>query len=197
MGHWDLEDTFCLRPKDIPEIGLEWSGYIFRCAWENGMVTVSAICPRSEYMTVFVFADKNSFEFHIPARTEHPEEERPPCEPYTLLLGNLALRLCQLGLEASLPKAEHIDQFLEYPVNFKWSEILLRSVTEDGETEILYAIDQSGKNTVVFVNSANGTRLAPRLVENADQINSAELRWKHHQNEIRESLEFDEFLRFP
>lgn len=161
------------------------------------MVTVSAICPDSEYMVVFVFADKNSFEFHIPARTEHPEEERPPCEPYNLLLGNLALRLCQLGLEASLPKAEHIDQFSEYPVNFKWSEILLKSMTEDGETELLYAIDQSGKNTVVFVNSANGTRLERRLVENADQVDSAELRWKHHQNEIRESLEFDEFLRFP
>ena len=197
MGDWDLLDTECLRAKDIPEIGLAWSGYIFRCAWENGMISVAAICPDSEYMAIYVFADKSSFEFHIPARSENHEEKRQPCESYSILLGNIVLRLSQLGLTDSLTSANHIDQFLEYPVNFKWSEILLRSMTEDGETELLYAIDKTGKKAVVYVNSANGTKLDRRLVENADQVDSAELRWKHHRNEILESLEFDEFLEFP
>lgn len=197
IGDWELEDTVCLRPRDIPEIGLAWAGYIFRCTWENQIVSVSAICPESEYMVVFVFADNDSFEFHIPARCENPEKERQPCESYSVLLGNISLRMAQLGLAASVQRAQHLDQFLDYPVNFKWSEILLKSLTKDGETEILYGIDRTGKKAVVYVNSANGTRLDKRFVANADQISSAELRWKHHRNEILESLESDEFLELP
>jgi len=196
LGHWELEDTVCLRPKDIPEIGLSWAGYIFRCTWENGMISVCAICPRSEHMVVYVFADRDSFEFHIPARTENSEEERQPCESYSILLGNIAVRLSQLGLVASLNSAKHIDPHLEYPLNFRWSEILLRSMCKDGETELLYAIDKTGKKAVVYVNSENGTRLDPRFVENAYQVDSENLRMRH-RNENLESLVCDEFLDSP
>ena len=40
---------------------------------------------------------------------------------------NLALRLSQLGLNHSLRSTRHLDQYLTYPVNFEWSEILMRS----------------------------------------------------------------------
>jgi len=197
IGDWDLLQTEGLRAKDIRHIGLGWAGYIFRCSWENGMTTISAICPRSEYMAVYIFADRHSFDLHLPARTEDSEdakEEKLPCEPYHLLGANIALRLAQLGLAQSInATADHLDQFREYPVNFQWSEMLLRSVTKDSETEILYGIDKTGKKAVVYVNSADGTRLNPRLVEYPDHIHAEDLRLRHEQ-EIRDSVLYDEFL---
>jgi len=98
MGKWDLLKTQGIYRPDIPEIGLEWARYIFRCSWANGMASISAIADDEEYMTSYVFADDSCTKDPRPLDLDDIEPRGfPDIEPEEKLVENMVLRLSQFG----------------------------------------------------------------------------------------------------
>ncbi len=157
-----------LFPDDIHGIGLHWAHYVSKIQTSSGYTVITAINADADYSFCVAFGDKKSdlspYRYLV-GRTEPLWNLTEKTRPLKTLVGNLALRFTQVGLENSGNRPERLNPTaVACPFNLLWTQILLRHDFGNGITAIA-GIDPTAHHVFMYFQGDDGVLLDPRLVE--------------------------------